>query len=119
MIDVSRRNSAAAEYLDSLETPVISVITAHELIVGAHDKRDQAAIEIMVNFFPVVHIDAAIGDFAYGLLKRYAKSHGLRPLDALIAATALDIGACLVTRNRKHFTMIEDLVWEIPDYKTT
>jgi len=34
MIDVSRGNAGAADYIDSLTDPAISIITAHELIVG-------------------------------------------------------------------------------------
>jgi predicted nucleic acid-binding protein len=51
----------------------------------------------------VIHIDAAIGQLAYELLKRYAKSDGLRTFDSLIAATAIEQNCPLVSRNRKHF----------------
>ena len=34
MIDVSRGNAAAANFVDSLDDITISIITAHELIVG-------------------------------------------------------------------------------------
>ena len=41
---------------------------------------------------------------------------GLSPLDAIIAATALDYGASLITKNVKHFRAIEGLlVFDIPD----
>jgi predicted nucleic acid-binding protein len=49
-------------------------------------------------------------------MKTYAKSHGLRPLDSMIAATALEDGLILASRNRKHFAMIEDLWLEVPRY---
>ena len=39
MIDLSRENAEAADYLDPLSDPAISIITAQELIVGARDKR--------------------------------------------------------------------------------
>ncbi len=54
-------------------------------------------------------MDAAIGHRAYELLKRYAKSDGLRTFDSLIAATAIEQKCTLVSRNRKHFAMIEGL----------
>ena len=53
---------------------------------------------------------------AYYLLKAHAKSAGLRTLDALIAATALEDGLTLATKNRKHFQMIGDLSLEVPKY---
>jgi predicted nucleic acid-binding protein len=116
MIDVSRENPGAAGYIDSLSDPAISIITAQELIVGARDKRDLAGIDSLVSAFPVIHIDAAIGQLAYDLLKRYAKSDGLRTFDSLIAATAISQGLQLVSRNRKHFAMIEELHLESPQY---
>lgn len=116
MIDVSRENPSAASYLDSLADPAISIITAQELIVGARDKRDLAGIDSLVSAFPVIHIDTVIGQLAYDLLKRYAKSDGLRTFDSLIAATAISRGFELVSRNRKHFAMIDGLRLESPQY---
>lgn len=118
MIDVSRSNASAAGYVDSLIDPAISIVTAQELIVGARDKRDLAGIDSLVSAYPVIHIDAAIGQLAYDLLKRYAKSDGLRTFDSLIAATAISRGFELVSRNRKHFAMIDGLRLESPQYQT-
>jgi len=58
MIDVSRENANAASYLDSLSDPAISIITAHELIVGAREKRDLVGIDSLVSTYPVRHIAA-------------------------------------------------------------
>jgi predicted nucleic acid-binding protein len=116
MIDLSRENADAANYLDSLSDPAISIVTAQELIVGARDKRDLQAIDSLVSTFRVIHIDAAIGQLAYELLKRYAKSDGLRTFDSLIASTAIEQNCTLVSRNRKHFAMIEGLGLETPPY---
>jgi predicted nucleic acid-binding protein len=46
----------------------------------------------------------------------YAKSHGLHVFDSLTAATALEEGLTLVTRNKRHFSMIEGLTFQVPDY---
>lgn len=116
MVDVSRENADAADYVDSLDNPAISIITAQELIVGARDKQDVVGIDSLVAMFPVVHIDAAIGQLAYDLLKRYARSDGLRTFDSLIAATAIERNCTLVSRNRKHFAMIKGLRLEVPRY---
>jgi predicted nucleic acid-binding protein len=116
MIDLSRENAEAAGYLDSLSEPAISIVTAQELIVGARDKRDLNAIDSLVSTYRVIHIDAAIGQLAYELLKRYAKSDGLRTFDSLIAATAIEENCTLVSRNRKHFAMIQNLRLEAPPY---
>jgi predicted nucleic acid-binding protein len=64
----------------------------------------------------VTHIDAAIGQLAYDLLKRHARSDGLRTFDSLIAATAIERNCMLVSRNRKHYAMIDGLRLEAPRY---
>ena len=117
MIDVSRGSAAAATFVDSLENISISIITAHELIVGARNQRDAAAIDGLMRTFPV-HADlrAEITGLAYDSLKKHAKSDGLRTFDALIAATAIVEGFTLVSRNRKHFQMIGDLAFQPPEY---
>ena len=113
IIDVSRGSAAAATFVDSLEDITISIITAHELIVGARNQRDATAIDGLIRTFPV-HADlrAEITGLAYDLLKRHAKSDGLRTFDALIAATAVTQTAMLWTRNRKHYPMKEVLFFE-------
>ena len=116
MVDVSRRNADAANYVDSLPDILIAIVTAQELIVGARDKRDVVAIDGLVRSYPVVHINDRIGTRAYDLLKTYAKSHGLRTFDSLIAAIALEGNFTLVTRNRKHFGMIAGIRLQIPNY---
>src|SRR4051794_5822978 len=117
IIDVSRGNAAAAMLVDSLEDITISIITAHELIVGARNHRDAAAIDGLIRTFPV-HADlrAEITGLAYDLLKRYARSDGLRPFDALIAATAIAENFTVFSKNRKHFQIISELAFQLPDY---
>jgi predicted nucleic acid-binding protein len=117
MVDVSRRIAPAAAYVDSLDEIAISIITAHELIVGARSQRDAAGIDSLIKTYPVrAELGAQITSLAYELLKRYAKSDGLRTFDALIAATAIEETFTLVSKNRKHFQMISELNLEVPNY---
>jgi predicted nucleic acid-binding protein len=117
MIDVSRRNPAAAAYLDALDDITISILTAHELIVGARNQKDSDGIDSLMQTYPVqMDLDARITARAYQLLRRHAKPDGLRTFDALIAATAIEGGFTLVSKNRKHFQMIADLDLEVPSY---
>jgi predicted nucleic acid-binding protein len=110
MIDVSRRNSAAATYVDCLDDITISIITAHELIVGARNQRDAEGIDSLIRAYPVHReLCGRITTRAYELLKRHAKSGGLRTFDALIAATAVEDGFILVSKNRKHFQVVNGL----------
>ena len=52
MIDVSRRNAAAASFVDSLDDLTISIVTAHELIVGARKEKQMAltASSVLIRF---------------------------------------------------------------------
>jgi predicted nucleic acid-binding protein len=117
LIDVSRGNHAAGDYLDALpEGWAISQISALELIVGARDNRDLAAIDSFLSAYEIVPLRGSVGSRAYDLLKRYAKSHGLGVFDSLIAAIAIEEDLALVTKNRKHFAMIAGLNLEVPQY---
>jgi len=117
LIDVSRGNMGAIQYVDRLAEPwAISQVTALELIVGARDKRDLATIDGLLSLYPVVPLSDSIGTGAYRMLQTYAKSHGLHVFDSLVAATAMEKSLTLVTLNRKHYHMIEGLRLEVPDY---
>jgi predicted nucleic acid-binding protein len=117
LIDVSRGNVGAIQYVDRLSEPwVLSQVTAMELIVGDRDKRDLETIDGFLALYPVVPLSDSIGTGAYRLLKTYAKSHGLHVFDSLVAATAMEKVLTLVTLNRKHYQMIEGLELEVPEY---
>jgi len=117
LIEVSRGKHAAREYFDSL--PVwwaISRVSAMELIVGARDKREVDNIHKFLSGFAILPFGDSTGTLAYELLKRHAKSHGLQVFDSLIAATAIENNLTLMTRNQRHFDMIDGLSLEIPKY---
>ena len=117
LIDISRGRPEAREYVSALtEGWAISQISALELIVGARDKRDLANIDVFLAAYVIVPLRDSTGTRAYELLKLYAKSHGLHVFDSLVAATAIEEGLTLVTRNRKHFGVIEGLSPEVPVY---
>ena len=117
LIDISRGELAAREYLDALtEAWAISQVSALELIVGARDQRDLANIDTFLSAYVVVPLRDSTGKRAYELLKLYAKPHGLHVFDSLIAATAIEEDLTLVTRNRRHFGAIKGLRLEIPGY---
>jgi len=117
LIDVSRSNDAAIDFLDRLGASwSISIITPLELIVGARNKKEVAQIDQLVAAYSAIPLTAEIGNSSYDLLRQFAKSHGLRVFDSLIAATAIDEGLTLVTKNKKHFQMISALKLEVPSY---
>jgi predicted nucleic acid-binding protein len=117
LIDVSRNNEAAIDFLDQLgDSWSISIITALELIVGARNKNEVTQIDQLIAAYSAIPLTAEIGNSSYGLLRQFAKSHGLRVFDSLIAATAIEEDFTLITKNKKHFQMIGNLRLEIPSY---
>jgi predicted nucleic acid-binding protein len=117
LIDISRNRPEAIDYVDTLPDPwMISQVTAMELLVGARDKREVGYLHAFLSSYPIVPLSASIGERAYQLLKGYAKSHGLHVFDSLVAATALEQGLTLVTKNQRHFAMINQLMMQAPGY---
>ena len=117
LIDISRGKQGAREYVDALTDGwAISQVSALELIVGARDQRELAHIDAFLSAYLIAPLRDSTGKRAYQLLKLYAKSHGLHVFDSLIAATAMEEGLTLVTKNRKHFSAITGLRLEIPGY---
>lgn len=117
MVDLTRGNAKAADYLDSLgDACLLSAITALELIAGARSQHEVTDLDFMISAYDQIPPTDDITRRAYYLMKVYAKSAGLQTLDSLIAATALEEGLTLATKNRKHFQMIGDLKLEVPNY---
>lgn len=117
LVDVSRKNEAAIDFLDQLDDSwSISIITALELIVGARNKKEVTQIDQLVAAYSAIPLTIEIGNLSYGLLRQFAKSHGLRVFDSLIAATAIEENLTLLSKNKKHFQMISNLNLETPSY---
>jgi len=117
MVDLTRGNANAADYLDGIRGDcVLSSITALELIAGARNQREVADLDTLISAFGQVPPDAEIARRAYALMLTLSRSHGLHALDALIAATAIEHSFTLVSKNRKHFQMIDELKLDVPSY---
>ncbi len=108
IIDHLRGNKKATTLLGKFN-PYISVVTIAEVIQGSKDKREQGIAIRVCTSFPQFNIDKKICDSAVGLMEEFYLSHGLKFLDALIAATALDSKLMLITGNLKHFKFIKEL----------
>ncbi len=117
LIGISQGIKAAREYVDALtEEWGISQVSALELLVGARDQRELATIDAFLSAYAIIPVRESTGKRAYELLKLYAKSHGLHVFDSLVAATAMEEGLTLVTRNQRHFGVIKGLPLAIPTY---
>ena len=85
-----------------------SVITRCELLAGR--TADDRVIATLLAPFTELPVDRAVAERG-GRVRRHV---GIRAPDALIAATALEHGLVLVTRNRKHFTGVPGLKLRAP-----
>jgi predicted nucleic acid-binding protein len=68
----------------------------------AHGTTETSAKLMRLSAYVIVPLRSSTGTRAYQLLKQYAKSHGLHVFDWLAAATAIEEGLTLVTKNSAH-----------------
>lgn len=85
-----------------------SVITRCELFAGRGSDEDR--VRTLLSPFTEVAVDRPIAEHA-GRLRRATE---IRTPDALIAATAMEHGLQLVTRNRRDFEGVKGLRWRDP-----
>lgn len=108
IIDHLRGSRKAAVFLEEFN-PQISIVTIAELIQGAQNKQEQASSIKLCENFQTLTLNGKISSIAIELMKKFYLPHGIRLLDALIAATALENKLVLITNNLKHFRFIKGL----------
>lgn len=112
LIDCLRNKQKAVAFLEKAiaeKTCFISTINIAELYAGVREGKEQKLLEQFLTAFETVDIDTVIAQTG-GLYRRdYGKSHGVGLADALIAATADAYHAQLVTLNKKHYPMLENV----------
>lgn len=113
LIEYLRGRPRAVEYLEGLEGELLlSSVTVAELFAGAKGEEEEQALTAFLRAFRVVPLTEAVARDG-GLLRRdFGPSHGTDLPDALLAATARDLGVTLITFNDRHFPMLEDV--EVP-----
>ena len=90
---------------------LISTITVLELMASpAMTDKHGEAVRSLLGIFDIVAVNSEIAGVGGRYVAKYRASHGLQPMDAIIAATASVNGAALFTLNQKHFRFIEGLV---------
>jgi hypothetical protein len=111
-IDDSRGIAAATAFLHSqLQTGDLqmSIVSAMELVQGCRNAVALARVRQLLQTVTVLPLDTGISQTALQLMDTFFLSHGLQIPDALIAATALEHGLTLYTRNVRDFQMIPSL----------
>ena len=112
LIDATRSMPEAVAFLTAQQTALgirISIVSAMELVVGCRNKAELAQVQQFLGRIVVLPVSSLASQTAYQLVESFYLSHGLLIPDALIAATALEHGLTLYTKNVRHFQMIPSL----------
>ena len=106
-----RGDLKAGQIIQSSEARSTTLICYLELVQGARDKRSLANIKSFLDQleFTVHPLTDGVGRRAAELMEEHTLKSGLQLADALIAATALEVGESLCTGNYKHFRGIKEL----------
>lgn len=112
-VDHLRGEAAAVDLLAALvdngEDLVASELVRFELFAGVRDK-ELGALEEFCSALRWAEVTEDMARVGGQLARRYRKSHsGIGAVDYLIAATAIVIGADLITTNVRHFPMFTEL----------
>ncbi|MCC6499253.1 MAG: PIN domain-containing protein [Anaerolineales bacterium] len=112
LIDFAGEVSDASEALMQLEREsalVVSAVTEMGLLVGCRNKIELQNTDRLLERFQIVPLYERVSITAASLIRQYRLSHGLLLADALIAATALDLGCEFITKNQRDYRFVESL----------
>lgn len=88
----------------------MSSISIAELYAGVRKGEESRLLEVFIETFEVISLNKNIAKVGGRYRNQYNPSHGTGLVDALIAATAKEIEAQLITFNTKHFPMLDDII---------
>jgi predicted nucleic acid-binding protein len=111
IIDYMRDRQEAIDFIRHASArPSVSAVTVAEVFAGARSATEQRRIDGLLGQLVVHNVDLEVARLGGAYRRRYGQSHGVLIPDALIAATAQLHGARLVTRNARHFPMLDNLM---------
>lgn len=109
LIDFSLDRSDAVTTVADLENQFIlniSVITAMELYAGCRSKKDLNRVDELISDIHIEFVTKPSSQHAFKLMKEFRSSHGVEINDMLIAATSMNLGAKLISKNQKHYKFL-------------
>ena len=112
-----RGRSSARKALAQCRPVELSAVTYMELVQGVRDRNELRMLRrtIRLNEWRILPLTEDISHRATMYVEGYALSDGLRVADALIAASAVQSGAALMTANSRHYRCIPDI--ELEQYR--
>ncbi len=105
MIWAFRGNVKALDTIDAATERSISSVTYMELLQGVRNKQEMIFMKRFLSTlgFSILPVTANISSRAISIMENTALRSDLGVCDALIFATALDMGDTLLSGNAKHF----------------
>lgn len=99
LIDYLNGSDSARRELESFEVLHLSIISWMEVLVGASDIEEESEIREFLRRFRIHPVDEGVAERAVEIRRR----DKIRLPDAIIWATAQQLGVLLVTRNKRDF----------------
>lgn len=107
-IRIFRGDAALKAKIDALAADAaINTIVYLELLQGAQNAQQLRDTEAYLSRFTLLPLTPKASSKAIELVRLYARTHGLRLADSLIAATCIEENLPLLTFNVKHFHSIQ------------
>ncbi len=105
LVDYLGGSEAARAELARYRVRLLSIVTVIELMMGARDAREEAAIRGLLSSFEILELSAEIAQEAIVIRKELR----LKIPDAIVYATARTMGARLLTCD-SHFEALPDVL---------
>lgn len=115
LIWLLRGHYTAASLINQTLNRQLATLSQLEILQGVRTKRELPIIKSLLQQleFTILPLTGDIGHRAAIYIEEFSLSHGLRTVDALIAATATEYNQILCTANHKHFNFIPGLELKI------
>ena len=109
-----RGRNSALDAIRRCPSVELSAVSYMELAQGVQDKNELRMLlrTIRINGWRILPLTESISHRATWYIESYALSDGMRVADALIAASAVQSGAALMTANVRHYKRIPDITLE-------
>ena len=106
-----RGNQKAYQILNKNKGFKISVVTYMELVQGMRNKQELILLRKALKNWEtkIIYITEEISSKAMFYVEQHYLSHSVQLADALIGATAVAHGECLVTGNVKHYKIVKEI----------
>ena len=106
-----RGNNKAFEFIESLNSFHISVISYMELVQGMRNKDELMELRKALRIWntKILYLNEDISTKAMFYVEKHFLSHSIELADALIAATSVVNALPLITGNDKHYKILPEI----------